>query len=205
MKQKNIFLLKEGDAWFLRNSKKVNLQNYYSKDQIIKAINKIDEFNSFNCKALLEVGCGEAARLEWIKKNLNIVCYGIDPSYQAIQKAKDRKIIAKVGTADKLSFKDNKFDILVFGFCLYLCDREDLFQIVKEADRVLKRNGYLIIYDFYSKKPKIKKYKHSKGVNSYKMDYKKIFLWNPIYKIFYHKVINYDLDDKVSISILFKS
>ena len=47
MKQKDVFMFGEGDAWFLRNSKKVNIQNFNSKDQIIKAIYKINQNNSF--------------------------------------------------------------------------------------------------------------------------------------------------------------
>ena len=45
----------------------------------------------------------------------------------------------KIGTAEKLKFEDDKFDLIIFGFCLYLCDREDLIKIVDETNRVLKK------------------------------------------------------------------
>ena len=47
----------------------------------------------------------------------------------------------KIGTAEKLPFEENYFDILIFGFCLYLTDSEDLFKISSEAYRVTKKVG----------------------------------------------------------------
>jgi len=76
------------------------------------------------------------------------------------------------------------FDIVVFGFCLYLCDREDLFRIAQEADRVLKPDGWLIIHDFFAKTPTRREYHHKPGLFSYKMDYRRLFDWHPAYTCF---------------------
>ena len=103
------------------------------------------------------------------------------------------------------------FDIVIFGFCLYLCDRKHLFRIACEADRVLKSNGYLCIIDFYSDVPYKNAYKHFSGVYSYKMDYSLMFKWNPAYSLvatipsshsgnFYQK----DLDERLALHILYK-
>jgi SAM-dependent methyltransferase len=89
------------------------------------------------------------------------------------------------GTADILPFKDHYFDIIIFGFCLYLCDREDLFRIASEADRVLGEPGWLLILYFFSPFPKKNVYHFCKGVQSYKMDYRTLFTWHP------HKVIRW--------------
>ncbi|OSO90613.1 hypothetical protein B7O87_09335 [Cylindrospermopsis raciborskii CENA303] len=78
---------------------------------------------------LLEVGCGEGKRLEWIQKSLDIECHGIDPSDKAVTIAQEIGVRAVRGTADHLPYPDETFDFLVFGFCLYLCDRDDLFRI----------------------------------------------------------------------------
>ena len=83
------------------------------------------------------------------------------------------------GTADRLPYRDGLFDVVVFGFCLYLCDREDLFRIASEADRVLNDQGWLIIHDFYSPVPTRRDYHHKTGIYSYKMDYKTLFEWHP--------------------------
>ena len=50
---------------------------------------------------------------------------------------------------NSFSFPDNFFDMIILGFCLYLCDRNKLFKIASEVDRVLKENSYLVIIDFY--------------------------------------------------------
>ena len=56
-------------------------------------------------------------------------CYGIEPSAQAVAAACAKGINVMQGTADVLPFDNQSFDIVIFGFCLYLCDREDLFEL----------------------------------------------------------------------------
>jgi ubiquinone/menaquinone biosynthesis C-methylase UbiE len=192
-KQKEIFLKNEGNAWFERNHNKVKSG---LKDPIIKAISKCLGTNSSKKKTLLEIGCGEAKRLHWISKNFNFQCYGVEPSEKAVAFANSKNVTVIKGTADLLDFK-KKFDFVVFGFCLYLCDRSDLFQIVKEADRVLKNNGYLIILDFYSTEYIKNKYNHYSGIFSYKMDYRKMFDWHPSYNCFYHEVSTHLKNDSI--------
>ena len=183
--QKEVFLKHEGNAWFNRNRKKHKLG---SKDKVTQAILKCLNRKQSQKKKLLEIGCGEAKRLHWLSKNLNFKCYGVEPSEKAVAVANSKNVKVIQGTADKLDFEKKKFDIIVFGFCLYLCDRGDLFQIAKEADRVLKDTGYLIILDFYSKKNTKNKYHHLPGIFSYKMDYRKLFDWHPDYTCIAHEV-----------------
>ena len=187
-KQKEIFLNHEGNSWFERNHSALQKRKFGLKDPIIRAISKCLNGKLSKKKKLLEIGCGEAKRLKWISKNLKLKCYGVEPSEKAVALAnsKDAKVIQ--GTADLLDFENKNFDFVVFGFCLYLCDRSDLFQIAKEADRVLKDNGYLIILDFYSTKNTKNKYHHQAGIFSYKMDYRKLFDWHPNYNCFFHEV-----------------
>jgi ubiquinone/menaquinone biosynthesis C-methylase UbiE len=66
-------------------------------------------------------------------------CTGLDSSNAPITEAVNKGVDAKQGTADELPFPNNSFDIVVFDFCLYLCDRLDLFKITAEADRVLNK------------------------------------------------------------------
>lgn len=200
-KQKKIFLEKEGDAYYKRNHVPLNKIEFGPNDHVIKAILKCQNINNHQKKIkLLEIGCGEAKRLHWISKNLSFDCYGVEPSKKAVAAANKKNVKVVQGTADFLDFKNNKFDFVVFGFCLYLCDRSDLFQIAKEADRVLKDNGYLIIMDFYSDTHTVNKYHHLSGIYSYKMDYRNLFSWHPNYECIYHDIsglVKSDrLDDK---------
>jgi ubiquinone/menaquinone biosynthesis C-methylase UbiE len=140
---------------------------------------------------LLEVGCGAGHRLGWLQHNLGLECHGIDPSAIAVAEAVQQGVSAQTGTADSLPFADKAFDVVIFGFCLYLCDRDDLFRIAAEADRVLKNPGWLLIKDFFSATPVARPYHHKAGVQSYKMDYTTLFSWNPDYSVYSHRVAHH--------------
>ena len=175
--QKTTFLKKEGDAYFLRNR---NLKRNFEKDRLTKIIEK--KLINSNRKNILEIGCGDAGRLNYLKsKFYNNNYFGLDPSALAIKFGKkiNSKLKLKIGEASELKFEDNKFDIVIFGFCLYLCDDNDLFKISSECFRVLKKNGFIIIQDFITSKLIYKNYHHEKNIKSRKMDYIKMFNWHP--------------------------
>lgn len=176
MNQKEKFLKGEGDSWFVRN------RNYIGKnrDNLIPDMLKSIEISP---KIVLEIGCGNGYWLNELREEYGCSCFGIDPSEQAIQDGNNNysNITLIQGTADSLPFDDHYFDTVIFGFCLYLCDRRDLFKIACEADRVLKTEGVLIITDFYPNFPFKNKYSHQDGIYSYKMDYGRMFSWNPDY------------------------
>lgn len=192
MNQKEVFLQSEGDAWFIRNHEVVAEEKDFSQeDSVTQAVIEITKFKrQENHKKIkiLEVGCGEGRRLSWLKKNIHVEVYGIEPSAKAVALACKNGITAQRGTADKLPFEEGSFDILIFGFCLYLCDPSDLFKIAQEADRVLKNNAWLVINDFYSVSQTKRQYHHKPGIYSYKMDYRTLFDWHPDYVCFSHRV-----------------
>lgn len=205
-KQKDIFLKIEGDNWFKRNKRGLEMCSL-NEDYLF---NLILEFNKNN-SLILEVGCGNGKRLIALKQKGYDV-RGIDPSKAAIKDAISNGIDALVGTADNLPYADNYFDVVSFGFCLYLCDREDLFKIASETNRVLKKGGFLFILDFYSKYPTSNNYHHYDGIKSYKMDYSRLFEWHPDYVLLKKTIGSHDniqkqtdnLNDWISISILRK-
>jgi ubiquinone/menaquinone biosynthesis C-methylase UbiE len=187
MKQKEAFLRGEGDAWFKRNAPALSQRALPDEDPIVLEILGLKKTLPKRA-SILEIGCGPGVRLAWLRDNLNYVCYGIEPSANAVKSAKHRRVHARVGTADHLPYGQRYFDVVIFGFCLYLCDREDLFQIAAEADRVLKSPGWLLILDFYHPTPISREYHHRAGVQSYKMDYRTLFTWHPSYCAYSHKV-----------------
>lgn len=193
MSNKKIFKINEGDRYFLRNYKKLSTINY-EKDNLQKIIsNKISSFKNKKIR-VLEIGCGDGGRLTYLKKKFeNVEFYGLEPSKKA--KRDNYKLnTIKVGTAEKLPFKENFFDILIFGFCLYLTDSEDLFQISSEAYRVTKKRSWIIIKDFDTEMTLIKKYKYNKNVKVRKMDYSKMFLWHPNLLLHSKQKYNHDGD-----------
>jgi len=177
--QKEVFLASEGDQWFRRNESALGAIDWL-QDPVCK---KIFALECSKKLSLLEVGCGDGSRISCIAKQRGWDVFGIDPSQEAINKAISKGVNAAKSTADSLPFPDKKFDVVVFGFCLYLCDDNDLFKIAAEADRVMADSGWLLILDFDSQAPVYRDYHHLTGIKSRKMDYKNMFLWHPSYTL----------------------
>jgi hypothetical protein len=62
---------------------------------------------------------------------------GLDPSEKAIAAVTAAEYRGD-GTAESFSLPTRSVEFLIYDFCLYLCDRDDLFCIAAEAHRVLK-------------------------------------------------------------------
>jgi SAM-dependent methyltransferase len=184
MNQTQAFRDSLGDAYFRRNKTKLGLE-----DHITTAIDRA----GIKPKGVVEIGCANGWRLERLQRKYGCYVYGIDPSREAIldgQKS-DRPWLS-VGTADKLWFADGGFDMLIFGFCLYLCEPQEWFKIVCEADRVLADGGHLIIHDFAVARPH--RIKLQDGVG-YAFDHRKLWLAHPSYKLIADSTIYPDHQD----------
>jgi ubiquinone/menaquinone biosynthesis C-methylase UbiE len=210
MKQRQVFAVSEGNAWFSRNANAQAKRSLPQDDNVLTQILKLPQ-PSKGAK-LLEVGFGDGTGLKWLNDNTAYSCHGIDPASDAVNDLNRHGVIATQGTAEQLPFKDNYFDVVIFGFCLYLCDRDDLFRIASEADRVLKAPGWLIIRDFYSETPQKQAYRHSPGIFSRKMDYRNLFTWHPAYVCQLHEVRHHssnaltdDPNEWVSTSVIRKN
>jgi ubiquinone/menaquinone biosynthesis C-methylase UbiE len=138
---------------------------------------------------VLEIGTANGRFLEQLRRLSRCEAYGIDPSPLAIQNGCSRypRLHLRVGTADKIEYPDGFFNVVIFGFCLYLVDRKDLMGVVAESDRVLAGGGRLMITDFDPPQVCRRPFKHQEGVWSYKMQYPKLWLANPVY-VFAEKV-----------------
>jgi len=206
--QKEIFKATEADQWFNRNKESYE-KTKNENGIIIQTLKEIEIVP----KQVLEIGCSNGAKLNKIQKAFGSECFGVDPSAKAIELGKNEfpNISLQIGTADLLPFDNNKFDVIIFGFCLYLCDRADLFKIAYEADRCLSDQGYLVIVDFYPPFPYKNTYTYKEGVYSYKMNYSKLFSWNPTYNEINNTVFSHSgfskrhiPNEKVALTILNK-
>lgn len=197
MGQKEEFMEGEGTAWLTRNLKKIPIEN----DLVLSAFDGLVGGLSKE-SSILEVGCSNGWRLELMREKYGCTeLYGLDPSEEAIKEASDKDINAVRGTAAFLPFK-RYFDVVIYGFCLYLCDREDLFKIAEEGDRVLIDGGLMAIYDFNPTWPHKNAYHHKDGLWSYKQDYDQMFLWNPSYT---KLTTTYSIDNQTKASLLRKN
>ena len=191
--QRQIFLEGEGDAWFQRNRLLEPDAVAYGTDHdpLFALLTHLPLPRSAGI-SVLEVGCGQGLRLDRLHKDFGWSVAGVDPSAKAIQSLQSAGISGTIGTADHLPVANASVDLLIFGFCLYLCDRTDLFRIAAEADRVLKPNAWLSILDFWSPYQQFNTYHHCPGINSYKSDLPAMFSWHPSYFITDHLVRHHE-------------
>ena len=190
--QRDAFLQSEGDAWFDRNAARLD----GSDDPVLKAIEQLQ----IAASDALEIGCSNGWRLDKLSQR-GVACSGVDPSEKAVLTGSER-INLKVGTADHLPFADRSFDLVIFGFCLYLIDPALHFRCVAEADRVLAESGFLIIYDFMTPRPYYNDYVHLSGVHAHKMQFSNYFLANPAYSLVHREIgAVADVDGRIGVDV----
>ena len=185
--QRQVFLDGEGDAWFQRNYKSDadQIADLPFSDPLVGLLENLPLPNGAQT-SVLEVGCGQGLRLASLNSSKGWSVAGIDPSEKAIAEVTAAGYRGVVGTAESLALPDGSVDLLIYGFCLYLCDRNDLFRIAAEAHRVLKPKSWLAILDFWSPYQQVNDYHHRSGIQSYKDDLPGMFSWHPSYVITDH-------------------
>lgn len=188
MRQSDAFLRGEGAAWLQRN-----LGRYDdSTDPVLGAIQKY----KLKASKVLEVGCADGARLHVMERMWGSDTRGVDPGARMVGPT---RIVR--GTADDLSvINDVGVDIVIYGWCLYLCDPSDYFGIASEGDRVLKDGGHIVVYDFCTETPYKVPYKHKEGLFSHHHDFSKLWLGHPAYS-----VVGRTVQDETCVTILRKN
>ena len=213
MTQAEAFLGGEGDAWFARNNEYVRV----SPARELLA-GWCMPFRS-NISKILEIGAGNGTPLAFLAESLSAAAIGIEPSSKAVANWSSNKssisggnrVELKLGEAARLPFEDASFDMVGFGFCLYLVDRNRLFAALSEADRVLKDGGLMYIEDFDVMRPRSNPYAHLEGIYSYKSDYSGMLLASGHYTLvnkysYAHNQFHFNADEdrRVSMSLLYK-
>lgn len=195
MRQAEAFLAGEGDAWYERNRFKPRLRD----DPVLTVIEECE----LKPEAVLEVGCGDGWRLAVLREAQPTAwCCGVDASKIAVERARTKGLSVHqsnfmTGTWTRM------FDLIIFGFCLYVVDREDLFRWVQLTDNLLNEGGHIIIHDFVPEYPYRRAYAHKEGLWSYKMDHSKLWLAHPGYKEVRTDLYGED-DDRVGVTVIQK-
>lgn len=122
------------DAWFMKN------RNVLESELLM-----LKRFLPDPGRAL-SVGCGSGLFEQLFRTEHGIVIrFGVEPSADMAQIAAKRGMEVKSGTAEKLPHEDEAFDtVLLNGTPSYV---EDLPAAFREAHRVLKRGGYIVVAD----------------------------------------------------------
>jgi SAM-dependent methyltransferase len=173
VKQKDIFLESEGDAWLERNRDRLGVHDPVSDVIAESGIRPL---------RVLEVGCADGWRLERLRDRYGCEIMGVEPSRQACIEAAQRRVPAVQSTASVLAVSPS-FDLVIYGFCLYLTEPSDWLRIAAEGDSVLQAGGRLIIHDFVETRPFARRYEHHHGVLAYHIDFPKLWLAHPLYSL----------------------
>jgi SAM-dependent methyltransferase len=203
--QKDVFLEGEGDAWYGRNLRHLREPG---PDIVLTTL----EGMGVAPKSVLEIGCANGYRVAQICARYGAVGSGIEPSGKAVADGRGRfpSLTLHVGTADVLPFADGQFDLVVFGFCLYLVDPRLHLRCVAEADRVLGDGGLLMIYDFIEPIPYHNEYAHRPGIRAQKMEFSRYFLASPAYRLLHRNMAHSEhglarSDQAVGVDVLAKN
>jgi len=110
--------------------------------------NKIEVISKFLYRKhgnLLDIGFGNGILEKKLYKT-NIKLFGIDISRKSTSNLnKEIKGVFKTGTVTKIPFKSNYFDFVLLLDVLEHISTNKTFKALKEVNRVLKKEGYLII------------------------------------------------------------
>lgn len=146
-------------------SKITVIENSYNKiakdyNKTIAIINSLDDWVFIkhfpqNRQRVLDIGCG-SGHLLVVMSGYFEESYGIDKSKKMVEltKAKNKKFEAICGDAEDLPYPDNFFDDVVSHTVFQRLNKE---KALKEAKRVLRRGGKLVIAEVVLENNKIRK------------------------------------------------
>src|SRR5262245_21083936 len=192
-KQSELFLRSEAAAWLKRNEHKLPPK----EDPILDMITRM----KLEPKIVLEIGCANGWRLDKLMDKYHCDAFGIDPCIEHPTQT-TRGAYLMPGTAENI-ITSRRFDLVIFGYCLYLCDPEDYFRIAQQSDAALLDRGNLIIFDCHTTLPYDTTYAHQFGVLTRKMDFAQLWPGHPYYKLVARYTSGQN-DERTAVTILRK-
>jgi len=170
-KQKNgqstLFIEKFSNKYF--NDYK-NIRNFFS-DYILYIFEKKDLIN-FD---IAEWGIGGGHNLHILSYYVNSV-HGYDGSVDAINefqlsyrnKSNRDMFYSQVVNLSEPFKTPIKYDMIIYGFFPYVLTDNELIETKKNLISSLKKNGYVVVFDFLSRTNKINNYRDDSNVKTYK-------------------------------------
>lgn len=128
------------DIYFNAFHKGNFIQRFWQRYKFDEVVNVIDPKNLI----ILDIGCGPAIMFSLLPDSA--FCVGIDISKDQIKFAKkstNRYFV--VGNSKNLPFTDNTFDYITLIEVLEHLDKDKTVEILSEINRLLKKDGSLII------------------------------------------------------------
>lgn len=126
---------------YLKSMKQKRFANHYLE---VPAVTKL--FGNLKNKKVLDCGCASGTHSK-ILLNKGAKVVGMDISEEMIKAAKEKCNSSNasfiVGDIQKMPFEKNSFDLIFYGLCIHYV--KDLDTVFKEAYRILKKNGKIIL------------------------------------------------------------
>lgn len=91
---------------------------------------------------ILDMGCGDALFAKYLKRN---DIFLLDGNAETVQTLKSQFINVEQGSSTDLPYQDNFFDLIHTSHMVEHLSPEQLYSTLKEIDRCLKHDGYVII------------------------------------------------------------
>jgi len=106
---------------------------------------------------ILDVGSGKGFLLhDFMESCPGVLVSGIDKSVYGVKNSIESvKDYCQVGTADKLPFKDNHFDLVVSINTLHNLYNYELYSALKEIERVSCGNKYICVESYTNEREKV--------------------------------------------------
>lgn len=174
--QREVFALGEGAAWLNRN-----MHDIGRADPVMDAMGVWQ----LAPQSILEIGCANGWRVQRLIERYGCKVKGIDPAVPKLPEGTNFHNLRHGHAAALFHYNVAEFDLVIYAFCLYLCDPSEYTAIVKEGDRVLSDGGHIIIHDFTTtphEKPWRTPYKHKEGLFSYHVNFAALWTAFPQYK-----------------------
>lgn len=149
---------KKWDFDYWDGSRDINYGGYYYDGRWEPIAKKMIEHYKLEdgCK-ILDIGCGKGFLLYEFKKIFpNSEIIGLDISKYAIENSKTEiKSNLILGNANNLPFEKNSFDLVISLNTLHNLFCFDLFQSLKEIERVGKKNKYICVESYRNENEKV--------------------------------------------------
>jgi ubiquinone/menaquinone biosynthesis C-methylase UbiE len=121
-----------------------------------------EKINLHSNPKILDLGCGSGAFTKYLL-NLNGKIFGLDICHNLIRKAEFKgRINFITGDIENLPFRDGSFDIVFFSNVLH--HFPDLTLPLKEAYRILKKDGHCFAIDPNNKNPVVWTFRNRKSL-----------------------------------------
>lgn len=146
--ENNKELYKEKSKRAFNNQATIYDSTYYGNHAKKLYSSVVEKANNFNCKRVLDVGCGTGTVLSMLYKNENISLAGVDLSDEMLNIARQKlseTVELKIGDSEQLPWENNKFDTILCIDSFHHYPEPE--KVLGEMARVLEPKGHLIIGD----------------------------------------------------------